>query len=86
MKVQAEISIYPLRVKSLSEPIEEFCNILRDNGLEVKTTTMSSSVAGEADVVFASVREAFGKISEKYGVVLNMKVTNACSDKIEKNP
>jgi len=35
MKVQAEISIYPLRTQSLSEPVEEYCRILRDYGLEV---------------------------------------------------
>lgn len=78
MKVQAEISIYPLRVKSLSEPVEAFCETLHERGLEVKTTAMSSFVSCESKDLFDACREAFEQIAEKYDVVLNMKVSNSC--------
>jgi uncharacterized protein YqgV (UPF0045/DUF77 family) len=78
MKVQAEISIYPLRVKSLSEPVETFCKALREHGLEIETTAMSSFVSCESKDFFDACREAFEQISEKYDAVLHMKVSNSC--------
>ena len=78
MKVQAEISIYPLRTQSLSEPVEEFCRILRDHGLEIKTTAMSTFVSGESRELFKACNEAFEQLVKKYDVVMNMKISNAC--------
>lgn len=78
MKVQAQISIYPLKTKSLSEPIEEFCRILKDKGLKVETRTMDSFIIGQSDAVFKSVQEAFEQIAEKYDVAMDFKISNAC--------
>jgi len=78
MKVQAQISIYPLKTKSLSEPIGEFCRILKDRGLKVETRTMDSLVIGESDIIFKALQEAFGQIAEKYNVVVDFKISNAC--------
>ncbi len=78
MKLQAEISIYPLRTQSLSEPIEEFCSILRKYGLETKTTAMSTFVKGESRDLFKACEEAFEQLAEKYAVVMNMKISNTC--------
>jgi len=79
MKVQAEISIYPLRTQSLSEPVEEFCRILRDHGLEIKTTAMSTFVRCESRDLFKACEEAFEQLAKTYAVVMNMKISNACS-------
>ena len=78
MKIQAEISIYPLRTESLSEPVEEFCRILSDHGLEIKTASMSTVVRGELKDLFKASAVAFEQLAEKYEVVLNMKLSNAC--------
>ena len=78
MKIQVQISIYPLKTKSLSEPIGEFCRILKDKGLKVQTRTMDSFVIGQSDAVFKSVQEAFEQIAEKYNVVMDFKISNAC--------
>ena len=78
MKVQADVSIYPLKIKSISEPIDECCRILEDGGLKVETHTMGSFIVGESDTVFKSVQEAFGQIAEKYNVVMDFKISNAC--------
>ena len=84
MKVQAQISIYPLKTNSLSVPIDEFCRTLEKNGLKVETKTMSSSICGESDIVFKSVQEAFRKLVEEYDVVMDLKVSNTCPDEMEK--
>ncbi len=78
MKTQAELSIYPLRTESLSEPIEEFCKILYGYGLEIKTTSMSTVIAGESNDLFKACEEAFRQLSYKYQIVMNMKISNAC--------
>jgi len=78
MKVQVQISIYPLKTKSLSEPIEEFCKILKDRGLKVETQSMGSLIIGESDAIFKSVREAFEQIAEMYDVAMDFKISNAC--------
>jgi uncharacterized protein YqgV (UPF0045/DUF77 family) len=78
MKVQVQISIYPLKSKSLSEPIGEFCRVLKGRGLKVETRTMDSLVIGESDIIFKALQEAFGQITKKYNVVMDFKVSNAC--------
>ncbi|RKY12608.1 MAG: hypothetical protein DRP65_00695 [Planctomycetota bacterium] len=84
MKVQVQISIYSLRTESLSEPIDEFCRILKDKGLKVQTRTMDSFVVGESDAIFKSVQEAFEQIAEKYDVAMDFKISNACPKEAEK--
>jgi uncharacterized protein YqgV (UPF0045/DUF77 family) len=84
MKVQVQISIYTLRTNSLSEPIDEFCRILEKNGLEVETQTMGSLITGESDIVFNSVQQAFEIIAQKYDVVMDFKVSNACPGQVNK--
>ena len=78
MKVQAEISIYPLRTKSLSEPVEEFCRILCAHVLETKTAAMSTFISGELSDLFKACNEAFEQLTQKYQIVMNMKISNAC--------
>jgi uncharacterized protein YqgV (UPF0045/DUF77 family) len=78
MKVQVQVSIYPLRTESLSEPIDEFCGILKDRGLKVETQTMGSFVVGQSDIIFDSVQRAFEQTAEKYNIVMDFKISNAC--------
>jgi len=80
MKVQAEISIYSLRTQTLSEPVEEFCRILRAHDLEIKTTAMSTFIRGESRDLFKACDEAFEQLAKKYEVVINMKISNACPE------
>ncbi len=82
MKVQMQISIYPLKTKSLSEPIREFCRILEDKGLKIQTRTMDTLLMGESDTIFQSVREAFEQIAEKYNIVMDFKISNACPEAV----
>ncbi len=83
MRVQAQISIYPLKTKSLYAPIDEFCRILKDKGLKVQTRTMDSLIIGQSDVIFKSVQEAFGQIAEKYDVAMDFKISNACPKEVK---
>jgi uncharacterized protein YqgV (UPF0045/DUF77 family) len=80
MRVQAEISVYPLRVTELSRPIDQFCRMLQSHGLEVHIGPMSNSVTGECKDLFEAVQESFERLAEKYQVVVAAKFSNACPE------
>ena len=80
MKVQAEVSLYPLRQSDLKEPIQQFVESLKSNNLQVKTGSMSSVVSGEELIVFQSLQKAFEQAAKKYEIVLTVKVSNACPE------
>lgn len=86
MKVQAQVSLYPLRMGILSAPVREFCEMLKGHDLRVDTQSMSTFIAGELDVVFQAVREAFQVMAAKYDVVMALKVSNTCPDDPERSP
>ena len=53
MNVQAEVSLYPLRTSDLGHPIESFLGELKAADLLVRQGSVSSTVSGDADEVFA---------------------------------
>ena len=80
MKVQAEVSIYPLRQNDLTSPIQQFVEGLKNNKLQVKVGPMSSLVAGDSKVVFENLLEDFEQLAEEYEVVLTAKISNVCPE------
>jgi len=80
MKVQAEVSLYPLRQNDLTEPIQQFVESLKNGNLNVKTGSMSSVISGDSKIVFQSLQKAFEQAAQKYEVILTTKISNACSE------
>ena len=80
MKVQAEVSLYPLRQNDLTKPIQQFVESLKNDDLNVKTGSMSSVISGEESMVFQSLQKAFEQAAQKYEVVLTAKISNACPE------
>ena len=80
MKVQAEVSLYPLRQDDLTKPIQQFVESLKSDDLNVKTGSMSSVISGEESIVFQSLQKAFAQAAQKYEVVLTAKISNACPE------
>ncbi len=78
MKVQAEVSLYPLRTPSLSEAINGFLGRVRRPGLVVEVTPMSTRIEGESGELFQALREAFDAVAAGRDVVLTLTVSNAC--------
>jgi uncharacterized protein YqgV (UPF0045/DUF77 family) len=83
MRVQAEVSLYPLGQKNLAKPVNRFCELLQKGGIEVRRGPMSSLITGESDVIFRSLKEAFEQLAEEYEVVLTAKISNACPESVE---
>lgn len=80
MKIQAEISLYPLRCSDLSEPIQQFIELLKTNKLKVEMGPMSTLVTGDSQVVFENLKRTFGKLAEDYKIVMTAKISNACPE------
>jgi len=85
MKLQAEVSLYPLRTKELSKPIDAFCEALVRTGLKVEFGPMSTRISGELRDVFDAIQRAFMEAAECHQVVLTVKVSNACPNPGGKN-
>ena len=80
MKIQMELSLYPLRQNDLIRPIREFVKSLKDDNIYIKTGPMSSVVSGASQEVFQSLHKAFDQVAQKYEVVLTAKISNACPE------
>ncbi len=78
MKVQAEISLYPLGEQDLLPSIEEFLDVLREEGLQPHVGTMSSTVAAESGELFEAIAKAFERVAAHHRCVLVVKYSNAC--------
>jgi len=83
MKIQAQVSIYPLKTETLAQPVEEFCRRLLAPGLTVIAGSMSTLIVGESDGVFRAVKGVFQTLAAEYDVVMDLKVSNACPDAVE---
>ena len=80
MKVQAEVSLYPLRENELTGPIQQFIRALKGNNLIIKTGGISTVVTGDSLLVFERLQQAFEQIAEGYDVVMTAKISNACPE------
>jgi uncharacterized protein YqgV (UPF0045/DUF77 family) len=80
MKVQAEISLYPLRQNELTKPIRQFTELLRNNKLKIELGPMSTLITGDSQVVFENLQKAFERLAEEYDVVVTAKISNACPE------
>ena len=78
MRVQAEISVYPLRTSKLSGPVGAFCDVLRSHGLDVQTRSMSTLTTGESSALLAGLREGFERLAQQNDIVMDVKISNAC--------
>jgi len=81
VRVQAEVSLYPLRTSKLSEPLETFWRALLREDIDIESGTMSTRIAGESDSIFAAVRTAFGLAAAEHDVVMVLKMSNACPER-----
>jgi uncharacterized protein YqgV (UPF0045/DUF77 family) len=78
MIASAQISLYPLRQERLGPAIETIRASLAARGLEPQVGPMSTIVAGESELLFAALADAFAKAAEQGEVVMTVTVSNAC--------
>jgi uncharacterized protein YqgV (UPF0045/DUF77 family) len=76
--LSAQVSIYPLRQKSIGLPVREAIRVFHRDGLETRTGRMSTLVWGEEQAVFAALHEAFDKAAAHGDVVMIVTLSSAC--------
>lgn len=82
MKIQAEVSLYPLRIGNVSKPVEEFLDALTHHELEIESGPMSTHITGDSDAVFTALRSAFTGVIDEYEVVMSVTMSNTCPEKV----
>jgi len=82
MRVQAQVSLYPLRTQKLSGRVEEFCRVLRSHGLHVETGSMSTFITGESKELFDVLREGFEVLAQRNEIVIDCKISNTCPNSV----
>jgi len=82
MKVQAEVSLYPLRTQDVGGVVEGFIRRLRDQGIDLIIGPMSTRISGESKQVFDALRDGFAQVAEEHQVVLTVKASNACPENL----
>jgi uncharacterized protein YqgV (UPF0045/DUF77 family) len=78
MKVEMEVSLYPLTEEILEHPVMDFVDVLKTHGCEVDVCPMCSVVKGESEQVFDALRIGYEQAAQKSGCVLIVKACNAC--------
>lgn len=76
MKIQAEISVYPLGQHDLTAQIENFVRWLECPGLTLEIGPLSTLVTGESTVLFDALEQAYALIAENGRCVLLVKIIN----------
>lgn len=77
MKIQAELSLYPLRTDRLDDVVEHFFKGLPNQGISISPGDMSTRLIGESEDIFRAVARGFLKAGESDEVVLVAKFSNA---------
>jgi len=81
MKIQADLSLYPLKTDLTENAVRNFIKELSESGVSVVPGQMSTLVAGESEEVFRVVGECFEKACRTDRIVLVVKFSNACPEK-----
>ncbi len=86
MKSSMEVSLYPLGTDDLGPSISRFISILEDRGCHVETGPMSTLVTADSSVLFDAMKQAYESVASEGGVVVVMKISNACPMKKKESP
>jgi uncharacterized protein YqgV (UPF0045/DUF77 family) len=78
MVVAAQVAIYPRRQERLTPAVTAVSAALEAAGLQPQVGAMSTTVTGEAAVVFQGLADAFARASALGHAVMTITVSNAC--------
>jgi uncharacterized protein YqgV (UPF0045/DUF77 family) len=78
MTASAQIAIYALRQERLTPAVEAVQQALSGHGLKTEAGPMSTYVVGEAETIFAALRDAFVRASGIGHIVMSVTLSNAC--------
>lgn len=77
MTISAEISYYPLS-GDFEQPVDQFIQHLRDEGLEFEMGTMSTLITGPYEKIMHCLTTSMQDLMEHHPSVFTLKISNAC--------
>lgn len=78
MKIQAEVSLYPLKTEALEDSVRRFIEELMQSGISVSPGGMSTRIAGESEELFRVISRCFAEACDREEVILVATFSNAC--------
>ena len=78
MLISAQVSVYPLRQERLSPAVQALSDAFSSAGLSPEVGSMSTIVTGEADAIFAALRDGFARAAATGHVAMSVTLSNAC--------
>ncbi len=74
-----QVSIYPLREKSLSPALNKFWDKLEERKLKFEVNSFSTIIWGEEDEIFDFLKEVWKEIAEDKSIIMVVTLSNACT-------
>lgn len=75
--IGAQISIYPLREKTITETLNIFWEELNSRGIQYEVNSFSTIIWMEEDELFKFLSDAYKKLREK-SIVMLVTISNVC--------
>lgn len=75
--IGAQISIYPLREKTITETLNIFWEELNSRGVQYEVNSFSTIIWMEEDELFKFLSDAYKKLREK-NIVMVITISNVC--------
>ncbi len=75
--IGAQISIYPLREKTITETLNIFWEELNSRGIQYEVNSFSTIIWMEEDELFKFLSDAYKKLREK-SIVMVVTISNVC--------
>lgn len=75
--IGAQISIYPLREKTITETLNIFWEELNSRGVQYEVNSFSTIIWMEEDELFKFLSDAYKKLREK-SIVMVITISNVC--------
>lgn len=76
--ISCEISFLPIQSKDYTSDIEEVLRIIRNYDLEITVGFMSTTLRGDARLIFSLLAEIFEKMNQRTKFTMVVKISNIC--------
>lgn len=76
MRIQAEVSFYPLKAPDVTLEIAAFITALRTHDVEIELGALSTLVCGESDAVFDALKQAYHICAQSGTAAMVVKYVN----------
>ena len=78
MELEMDVSLYALGPTSVTHPVHDFVDVLKQHNCQVEVTSTSLIITGQSEQIFDALRIGYETAANKGGCVLVVKACNVC--------